>query len=46
MTDYWSYDEYLRLPEFREVVAQVNKRSGGICERCKSRPATDDCAGS
>jgi three-Cys-motif partner protein len=41
LIEYNSYAEYLRLPEFRAVRAQVMRRAGGVCERCKKRPATE-----
>lgn len=38
---YASYAEYLRLPEFRSVCERVKVRSGGVCEWCGKRPATE-----
>lgn len=38
---YSSYSEYLRLPEFRAVVHRVKVRSGGVCEWCGKRRATE-----
>lgn len=36
---YRTYDEYLRLPEFRSVCWSVAERSGGLCETqgCKRK---------
>lgn len=38
---YRGYAEYLRHPRFLAVRAQVFKRAGGRCERCKERAATE-----
>jgi hypothetical protein len=38
---YSTYEEYLRLPEFRAVCSLVRQRSGGLCEQCKERTAVD-----
>jgi hypothetical protein len=38
---YTSYDEYLSHPEFRAVCNKVFERSGGICEWCGFRRATE-----
>lgn len=38
---YVSYAEYLRLPEFRMVCNRVRQRSGGLCEWCGIRKATE-----
>lgn len=38
---YATYAEYLRLPEFRAIVAAVHERSGGTCEQCRSAAATE-----
>jgi hypothetical protein len=41
MIDYANYQEYLRLPEFREVCGIVRERSGGVCEWCGVNKATE-----
>lgn len=38
--DYETYEEYLRHPKFLAVRKRVMERAGGICERCRKRPAT------
>jgi len=41
MIAYSTYAEYLRLPQFRDVCRRVRMRSGGICEWCGRRKATE-----
>lgn len=38
---YGSYQEYLSHPQYRAIRQQAIDRSGGICERCHSRPVTE-----
>lgn len=38
---YSTYQEYLQLPEFRAVCSEVRQRSGGVCEWCGARDATE-----
>ena len=38
---YVDYADYLRHPRFLEVRRQAFDRAGGLCERCKQRPATE-----
>lgn len=38
---YTTYAEYLETPEFRRVKAIVRRRSGGTCEDCGKRKATE-----
>lgn len=40
MLSYKTYAEYLQLPEFRAVCKTVRERSGGICEICRQREAS------
>lgn len=39
--NYRTYSEYLALPEFRAVCNAVRLRSGGVCEWCGRRRATE-----
>jgi len=38
---YRTYREYLNHPRFLEIRAEVFKRAGGRCERCKTRRPTE-----
>lgn len=38
---YRTYAEYLKHPRFLKIRAEVFKRAGGLCERCRKRPPTE-----